>query len=123
MGARGDVQNFGGCQASPAPMLTQALLLMDIFILDNYVVILFFDMRTAWGEILGTQITLQGWIFWTMIFFSLKKFTVFLQCLFYSFGQNSKVIIADIIMIMTMKRTKKQDTKNEKKGNIFFKFL
>ena len=54
-------------------------------------------------------------------FVSLKKFTVFLQCLFYSFGQNSKVIIADIIMIMTM--TKKQDTKNEKKGNIFFKFL
>ena len=27
------------------------------------------------GEELGTQITPWGWIFWTMIFFNLKKFT------------------------------------------------
>ena len=29
-GARGDVQNFGGCQAPAAPVLTQALLILGI---------------------------------------------------------------------------------------------
>ena len=29
-----------------------------------------------WGLLLGTQITPQGWLFWTMIFYNLKKFTL-----------------------------------------------
>ena len=30
-GARGDVQNFGGCQAPAAPVLTQALVMYILF--------------------------------------------------------------------------------------------
>ena len=43
-------------------------LVMDIFILDSYVVILFSDKWTSWGGILGTQITPRDWIFWTTFF-------------------------------------------------------
>ena len=46
---------------------------MDIFILDNYVVILFSDKWTSWVGILGTQITPGDWIFLNHIFFNLKK--------------------------------------------------
>ena len=45
---------------------------MDIFILDSYVVILFSDKWTSWGLFVGTQITPQGWIFWTIIFYHQK---------------------------------------------------
>ena len=58
------------------PIFLTLYLLMDIFIPDSYVVILFSDKWTTWGGgILGTQITPQGWIFWTIIFHNLKKFT------------------------------------------------
>ena len=50
-----------------------AALIMDIFILDSYVVILFSDKWTSWGGILGTQITPRDWIFWTTFFFNLKN--------------------------------------------------
>ena len=45
---------------------------MDIFILDSYVVILFSDKWTSWGLFVGTQITPQDWIFWTIIFYHQK---------------------------------------------------
>jgi hypothetical protein len=45
---------------------------MDIFILDSYVVILFSNKWTSWELFVGTQITPQGWIFWTTIFYHQK---------------------------------------------------
>ena len=46
------------------------------FLIDGRRIGLFGGARitTGWLE-LGTQITPQGWIFWTMIFYNLKKFT------------------------------------------------
>ena len=44
-----------------------------ILILDSYVLICFSAKWPAWGWELGTQITPQGWIFWTMIFIILKN--------------------------------------------------
>ena len=44
-------------------------------LLDSDLAPLFQFKRTSWGLLLGTQITPRGWIFWTMIFYNLKKFT------------------------------------------------
>jgi hypothetical protein len=36
---------------------------------------IYFEENVNWGREKGPQITPLGWIFWTMIFYDLKKFT------------------------------------------------
>ena len=43
--------------------------------MDSYVVKKFLRSDQQGGGELGTKITPRGWIFWTKIFYNLKKFT------------------------------------------------
>ena len=50
-------------------------LLKDYFIDGQHSADFFFEKMTTGGGKKATLITPQGWIFWTMIFYNLKKFT------------------------------------------------
>ena len=59
----GDVQNFGGCQAPRAPVLTQALhISVKIWISDDLTCI-FFSVRAIWKETFQCETPgpVQGW--------------------------------------------------------------
>ena len=57
------------------PRSASLYLVKDYYIDGQNTQLIFFEKMSTWGGKQGPQITSRGWIFWTMIFYNLKKFT------------------------------------------------